>query len=1276
MANNLKNSVGNAIEIITIDDDDEDDIVIVDNPVEPLHMSFSPKNDFQHSDHSTVLSTNGNTKSTQITKELTFNGQKKTFVLLNSKTSETQKRNEPSSNPVNGFKTSNHNMARVQCPRCKANISIESFRQHMDACSSRIKNKFRTHNNSLGKTTSNGSVKKKTYRDDGPPDLSDSVYSDFIDDTKQIKGLTYNSESKIVPFTNAMNISMTETATETSDNLIKPVKYTARKSTSNKNQVARRYSIDLDIGLEETNSDKIQKQNKQAPDDATQRTRSKSYCFGADSSSNTNSANGKKNLSQSMNATKSASENNRKKHTKNDTEEVNHANQFAYYKKFLEVRNKSGLSKSQNKPETENVSGTKPEINLNESLDVSLLQDNTFACTVCSFTTDKQRILMDHVRNHRKSNKKIYRCAYCDQKYTKHMLYSHIHNVHPGQKFGFLDDSPVIDITEADEPVKFNCLKCSHVAESETDLRAHNKQHKPDASAKMSCNLCSFTASAKSLIDRHMKTHENRPNDPILQCPWCDYRGLERSLRSHKTYCPHKNLNNNAVSRSSRLRKSEPSNKTTDDEPVANPLIKRNAKSLSSVKQELNPEIESCKKDVMKPNDKKMQYKCDLCSFTSFSLINIQNSHRDSHKFHPMVKCVQCCEFESTPRCVKIHQLTCNGKYEAKIQNEMKQSLFKCSMCNFSTSLRIKLNSHIKKCHSSSDRESNTPPHQTSKTSLNCKECSFKANSLFDLTAHNQKPHVTLFQCGLCSFLTLENVLFNKHINSHTKNSVVKCGKCCYRSTQSYLTAHLKIHNNIGERTEDGKFKCDLCSHGSSSLSKLKIHRLSHKTQAFQKCPLCLYKSTQFCVRRHLKFSHQTNFNIIISASKVDIPEMNPTGHSNLAEPPILERMDISEETKKPDLKLQCKFCSKVFKTTSVLTKHINDKHKYVKAREHSFKCKLCSAEFLTQNALNRHFGVHKINSRMLTCQFCDYMSIRNQVQKHEANCPQKTTLHTNSAHIRDIAEFRCTMCSYSTKLRIKLKMHLKAKHGVDSSPVKEIDSTLPDRTAPPKLKRQRTHDILELNPSKKRKLIDDTIQIRTRSKSLSEAKKRLSQDSESKISCANDQSASAKKLELRSFSCPICSYSTNLQAALTSHLTSHKNFNNVILQCHYCGIKGTDSIMKRHLCSTDKPNRLIAPMKVRLDCDKCSFTTYFPLDFFEHRDNCTANKNGKSLGAIKSFKCEYCSFTSFWQYLIERHMDSHTVLKLPIEQCPNCDFHSTPVALMAHRNKCIKREK
>lgn len=115
---------------------------------------------------------------------------------------------------------------------------------------------------------------------------------------------------------------------------------------------------------------------------------------------------------------------------------------------------------------------------------------------------------------------------------------------------------------------------------------------------------------------------------------------------------------------------------------------------------------------------------------------------------------------------------------------------------------------------------------------------------------------------------------------------------------------------------------------------------------------------------------------------------------------------------------LQCKKCSKVFKSKTAVKNHYESIHKGVR-----YTCNDCGSEFTLQSSLRTHTKAMHVG-KLIACDQCEYETPRpDNLKTHKIN------VHSGEQEGPTLKEYECEKCDFSTKYCLQLRDHVILKH-------------------------------------------------------------------------------------------------------------------------------------------------------------------------------------------------------------------------------------------------------
>ena len=163
---------------------------------------------------------------------------------------------------------------------------------------------------------------------------------------------------------------------------------------------------------------------------------------------------------------------------------------------------------------------------------------------------------------------------------------------------------------------------------------------------------------------------------------------------------------------------------------------------------------------------------------------------------------------------------------------------FQCLLCDYQSSHKHKLKSHMKFQHEGNKQL--------------CKECDYKAPTLSNLKQHIKSKHEGIrYACQQCDFQAITTNYLQQHINSKHEGIKYICKQCDYRATS---TCNLQKH--INSKHEGIKYPCKQCDYQATTTSNLQIHIKKHEGFIYH-CKQCNYQANfSSGLNQHVKAKH------------------------------------------------------------------------------------------------------------------------------------------------------------------------------------------------------------------------------------------------------------------------------------------------------------------------------------------------------------------------------------------------------------------------------------
>ena len=134
-----------------------------------------------------------------------------------------------------------------------------------------------------------------------------------------------------------------------------------------------------------------------------------------------------------------------------------------------------------------------------------------------------------------------------------------------------------------------------------------------------------------------------------------------------------------------------------------------------------------------------------------------------------------------------------------------------------------------------------------------CYLCDRAFSSYQDMIDHVGRSHSDpKISCTVCSFVTKNAVLFNKHMNKHKGPRRFQCPQCIFSTNYN---SHYKTH--IAAVHEGKRLICEFCAYTADTKSHLRMHVFTVHTLDRLTCRYCQFE-TKFPVnlKKHIVSKH------------------------------------------------------------------------------------------------------------------------------------------------------------------------------------------------------------------------------------------------------------------------------------------------------------------------------------------------------------------------------------------------------------------------------------
>lgn len=654
-----------------------------------------------------------------------------------------------------------------------------------------------------------------------------------------------------------------------------------------------------------------------------------------------------------------------------------------------------------------------------------------FSCSVCSYTSNYNSTLREHILIH--TGEKPFKCNICSCRFRQSShIYTHLRKMHP------------------------DCKPCREFMRKEETVGNFKKQIVTHArQTSVSCRFCDYKCKNKHALAGHMKTHNNeRFTCNVCNSKFRQLRYLSRHMLTH-----------------------------TDDKPF--PKLKKRI-----IKQEKVTNLESVTVKHAAPKrfscnicDNKFQYNYMLVKHVqthtkekrrNSELPNTQQSKGQALNQHTEQKPFACnaCDYKSSNTRslavhVRMHTVDKPSKSEVynlkfRQQNHLSRQIlthrddklpprFFCNVCKYKCQYNYRLVKHMRThatekvfselpCTLGDENPLITLNQPTEQKLINfenhametpaskrfsCNDCGYKCNFNYELVRHLRVHEgETPFKCIICNAKFQRKQDLRRHMLTHANEKLdLNLKKPGLKSEPDKLKTRMVTHKT------PKRLSCNDCGYQCNFNSELTRHMRVHMGEPPFKCTVCDAK-----FRRNIYFGRHM---LTHRSEKVDLHLEKPVIKKSL------NNWKIRIVTQKDQKRFSCNTCGYKCKFNYMLLKHM---------RSHGIncpiKCTLCNSKFQLQEQLARHMLLHtggpshfdankhtseqKIVpdavSKQLTCNICGYKcNLNSDLMRH---------MHTHTEK-----SFKCIVC----KSTFGRQQHLN-KHMLDHT----FQNTLPDQSKCP----------------------------------------------------------------------------------------------------------------------------------------------------------------------------------------------------------------------------------
>ncbi|XP_068200293.1 uncharacterized protein [Palaemon carinicauda] len=275
------------------------------------------------------------------------------------------------------------------------------------------------------------------------------------------------------------------------------------------------------------------------------------------------------------------------------------------------------------------------------------------------------------------------------------------------------------------------------------------------------------------------------------------------------------------------------------------------------------------------------------------------------------------------------------------------------------------------------------------------------------------------FSCSICSYKSMRNNHFIKHMKLHDKGlALYRCSECSFVSIRaSHLRRHKMSHAIQVLNCHFCAYTCDdkklLTKHVRVKHQKRKQQRhptSESESQELFECPDCDYKTSwQYSFKKHLR-THAPS-------KVVDIHACSQCSYKTMRREHFFRHIKNVHENHRP---FQCDICGKAFKRQDALKQHHVTHYQNVgssksgKVGPYGFVCPICQKVCRSSAYLKEHMATHS-EERAFLCEVCGASFKTRSVQRN----------HVQTIHRRP-RSFTCSACEKKFNTKFALRRHMK----------------------------------------------------------------------------------------------------------------------------------------------------------------------------------------------------------------------------------------------------------
>ena len=410
-----------------------------------------------------------------------------------------------------------------------------------------------------------------------------------------------------------------------------------------------------------------------------------------------------------------------------------------------------------------------------------LPKSNKHKCNECDYSSNYKTVLRKHTDN---VHKKIVRfsCNLCDYKhFYKHTLKYHQEHQH-------------VTSSKFKRILKIGCLKCDegedHIncfipQKSPKEKKCLPKMKRNSISKSYTCDYdgCNFSSNFSYMIQYHLDYYHEKI--ARYACNNCDYKYFFKHIVQNHQQKKHPNSENNKILTIG----CELCNAGQDHDKC---FKKQERRQRPKVKKQVKSEKNSCQ----------------ICDFT-FDALTKADHYKKNHPESKIYNCNQCLYGSNYSQNLKTHTETLHLKKQ-----------YSCDNCDYVTKWKTQYHSHMRDKHAVYKKSTRNSKKELKDSNFKCSFCEYSSSYKWNLNEHVNRVHGGFkFKCSKCDFVTKSKQYLKTHESIQHNGKSFDCDECTYQATSK---SNLKLHQNIKHLNKC--YKCDNCKFKCKSKQYLKQH--------------------------------------------------------------------------------------------------------------------------------------------------------------------------------------------------------------------------------------------------------------------------------------------------------------------------------------------------------------------------------------------------------------------------------------------------------------------